>query len=138
MPARQLANGDDPGPRPSASITGGMGDTRTVIYARVSAYDEHANLDRWVNRVMGWASGQRLAVDQVVTEVGWAVGGGWLANPAQLLADPQATMIVGRASRSAGPIWSTSPTLRSPCRDAVSRWSRWLTTPRPATTWPST
>jgi putative resolvase len=45
-----------------------------VVYARVSAHDQRDDLDRQVGRVMAWAGGQQLAVDQVVSEVapGWA------------------------------------------------------------------
>jgi putative resolvase len=59
----------------------------------VSAHHQRADLDRQVSRVMGWVGEQRLAVDQVVTEVGSGLNG---RRPklARLLADPQVTTIV--------------------------------------------
>ena len=47
----------------------------TVVYARVSSPDQRPDLDRQVARVTGWATGQHLAVDRVVTEVGSALNG---------------------------------------------------------------
>ena len=47
----------------------------TVVYARVSSADQRPDLDRQVARVTSWATGQRLAVDRVVTEVGSALNG---------------------------------------------------------------
>ena len=47
----------------------------TVVYARVSSADQRADLDRQVSRVTTWATGQHLAVDRVVTEVGSALNG---------------------------------------------------------------
>ncbi|MEH1013320.1 IS607 family transposase [Micromonospora sp. CPCC 206060] len=47
----------------------------TVVYARVSSADQKADLDRQVARVTTWATGQSLAVDRVVTEVGSALDG---------------------------------------------------------------
>jgi putative resolvase len=91
VPARQLASGtilvDLPAPTPAGA--GG----RTVVYARVSSHDQRPDLDRQVARVMAWAGGRQLAVDQVVTEVGSALNG---RRPklARLLADAQATTIV--------------------------------------------
>jgi putative resolvase len=66
---------------------------RTAVYARVSAHDQRADLDRQVGRVMAWASLQHLAVDQVVCEVGSGLNG---RRPrlARLLADAQVTTIV--------------------------------------------
>ena len=98
VPARQLASGTIlvEVPTPSAA-TGG----RTVVYARVSSHDQRADLDRQVSRVVGWAGGQRLAVDEVVTEVGSGLNG---RRPrlARLLADPQvATIVVEHRDRLA-------------------------------------
>jgi putative resolvase len=90
VPARQLASGtilvDVP-----ASPAGTAG--RTVVYARVSAHDQRSDLDRQISRVVRWANGQQLAVDQVVTEVGSGLNG---RRPrlARLLADPTVTTIV--------------------------------------------
>lgn len=47
----------------------------TVVYARVSSADQRADLDRQVARVTAWATGQGVAVDRVVTEVGSALNG---------------------------------------------------------------
>ena len=65
----------------------------TAVYARVSSADQRADLDRQVARVTTWATGQGLAVDRVVTEVGSALNGRrekFLA----LLRDPQVSTIV--------------------------------------------
>ena len=48
---------------------------QTVVYARVSSADQKADLDRQVARVTVRATGQKLAVDRVVTEVGSALNG---------------------------------------------------------------
>ena len=48
---------------------------QTVVYARVSSADQHADLDRQVARVTAWATGQEMSVDRVVTEVGSALNG---------------------------------------------------------------
>ncbi|MEU4555013.1 IS607 family transposase [Micromonospora violae] len=48
---------------------------QTVVYARVSSADQKADLDRQVARVSVWATGQKLGVDRVVTEVGSALNG---------------------------------------------------------------
>ena len=48
---------------------------RTVVYAGVSSADQRPDLDRQVARVTGWATGQHLPVDRVVTEVGPALNG---------------------------------------------------------------
>ncbi|RQX15241.1 IS607 family transposase [Micromonospora ureilytica] len=66
---------------------------RVVVYARVSSEDQKTDLDRQIARVTVWATGQRLAVDRVVTEVGSAPNGHreeFLA----LLRDPAVTTIV--------------------------------------------
>jgi predicted site-specific integrase-resolvase len=46
-----------------------------VVYARVSSADQRPDLDRQVARVTAWATGQHLAVERVVTEVGSALNG---------------------------------------------------------------
>jgi len=48
---------------------------RVVVYARVSSADQRPDLDRQVTRVTAWATGQHLAVERVVTEVGSALNG---------------------------------------------------------------
>jgi predicted site-specific integrase-resolvase len=61
---------------------------QTVVYARVSSADQRSDLDRQVARVTSWATGQQMAVDKVVTEVGSALNGhrrkflGLLRDPA--------------------------------------------------------
>src|SRR5919199_3026111 len=90
VPARQLASGTILVQVPAASAsTGG----RAVVYARVSAHDQRDDLDRQVSRVMAWAGGQQLAIDQVVSEVGSGLNG---RRPklARLLADPTVAVIV--------------------------------------------
>ena len=58
------------------SVTPGVVPTgSTVVYARVSSADQKADLDRQVARVTTWATGQRLPVDRIVTEVGSALNG---------------------------------------------------------------
>ncbi|MEU0555661.1 IS607 family transposase [Dactylosporangium sp. NPDC006015] len=72
----------------SASTSG-----QTVVYARVSSADRKSDLDRQVARVTTWATGQHLAVDRVVTEVGSALNGHRKRFLA-LLYDPQVSTIV--------------------------------------------
>jgi putative resolvase len=64
-----------------------------VLYARVSAHDQRADLDRQVARLAAWATGQGMIVAEVVCEVGTGVNS---KRPRlkQLLADPHATTIV--------------------------------------------
>jgi predicted site-specific integrase-resolvase len=56
-------------------VTGAKDTGVTVVYARVSSADQRTDLDRQVARVTEWATGQRLSVDRVVTEVGSALNG---------------------------------------------------------------
>jgi putative resolvase len=88
VPARRLPSGTilvDAPDRPSGG--------RAVLYARVSAHDQRADLDRQVARLTAWATGQGVAVAEVVTEVGSGLDG---KRPKlkRLLADPQATVIM--------------------------------------------
>ena len=64
-----------------------------MLYARVSAHDQRADLDRQVARLSAWTTEQGLGVAEVVTEVGSGMNG---RRPKlrRLLADPTATMIV--------------------------------------------
>ena len=56
-------------------VTGASARTgKTVVYARVLSADQKLDLDRQVARVTVWATGQKLGVDRVVTEVGSAQG----------------------------------------------------------------
>jgi predicted site-specific integrase-resolvase len=75
------------GPMPTTA------DGVTVVYARVSSADQRADLDRQVARVTAWATGQKLAVGKVVTEVGSALNGRRQKFLA-LLRDPKVTTIV--------------------------------------------
>lgn len=75
-------------------LTGAAPDAgQVVVYARVSSADQKADLDRQVARVTMWATGQHLAVDRVVTEVGSAFNGHRKKFLA-LLRDPAAATIV--------------------------------------------
>lgn len=49
--------------------------SRTAVYAGVSSADQRADLDRQVAWVTAWATGEQIAVDMVVTEVGSALNG---------------------------------------------------------------
>ncbi|GAA1838166.1 hypothetical protein GCM10009682_63390 [Luedemannella flava] len=64
-----------------------------MVYARVSSVDQKADLDRQVARVTVWATGQRLPVDRVVTEIGSAFDGHCKRFQA-LLGDPSVSTIV--------------------------------------------
>ena len=66
---------------------------RTVLYARVSSYDQRGDLDRQVARLTTWATAQGLAVGEVVTEVGSGMNGK-RRKLARLLSDATATTIV--------------------------------------------
>lgn len=66
---------------------------QVVVYARVSSADQEPDLDRQVARVTVWATGQKLAVDRVVTEVGSALDGHRKEFLA-LLRDPAVSSIV--------------------------------------------
>jgi putative resolvase len=70
------------------SLSGG----RAVLYARVCAHDQRADLDRQVARLTAWATGQGVAVVEVVTEVGSGLNGK-RSKFKRLLADPQVTLI---------------------------------------------
>jgi putative resolvase len=90
LPTRRLPSGtilvEVPG-------TGGVPQRNAVLYARVCAHDQRAELDRQVARLSGWAAGQGSGVAGVVTEVGAGLTG---RRPRlrRLLADPAATMVV--------------------------------------------
>lgn len=66
---------------------------QVVVYARVSSADQKPDLDRQVARVTVWATGRKLGVDRVVTEVGSALNGHRKKFLA-LLRDPAVTTIV--------------------------------------------
>jgi putative resolvase len=88
VPARRLPSGTI-----LVDASGGPPAGRAVLYARVSAHDQRADLDRQVARLTAWATGQGVWVAEVVTEVGSAMNG---KRPKlkRLLADPQVGMIV--------------------------------------------
>jgi predicted site-specific integrase-resolvase len=75
-------------------LTGAVPDAGQVaVYARVSSADQKLDLDRQVARVVVWATGQKIAVDRVVTEVGSALDGHGKKFLA-LLRDPAVSTIV--------------------------------------------
>ena len=75
-------------------LTGAARDIgQVVVYARVSSADQKSDLDRQVARVTVWATGQKLAVDRVVTEVG-SVLNGHRKKFLALLRDPTVTTVV--------------------------------------------
>jgi putative resolvase len=90
VPARRLPSGTILVEAPRSD---GVPDRRVVLYARVSAHDQRADLDRQVARLSGWAARHGVGVAEVVTEVGSGLSG---RRPRlrRLLADPQATTIV--------------------------------------------
>lgn len=69
------------------------GDERLALYARVSAWDQRADLDRQLGRLVDWATTHHRAVHRTVTEVGSGMNG---ARPKlrRLLADATVTTIV--------------------------------------------
>ncbi|MBB3101628.1 putative site-specific integrase-resolvase [Actinoplanes campanulatus] len=76
---------------PVTGVTGDAG--QTVVYARVSSADQEPDLDRQVARVTVWATGQRIGVDRVVTEVGSSLNG-HRKKLLGLLRDPAVSTIV--------------------------------------------
>jgi putative resolvase len=66
---------------------------RTVLYARVSSHDQRSDLDRQVARLTEWATGQGMAVAEVVVEVGSGMNGK-RRRLARLLADATVTTVV--------------------------------------------
>ncbi|MEU2169551.1 IS607 family transposase [Micromonospora chersina] len=83
-------------------LTGAVPDAgQVVVYAGVSSADQKPDLDRQVARVTVWATGQGLAVDRVVTEVGSALNG-HRKKFLSLLRDPAvSTIVVERRDRFA-------------------------------------
>jgi predicted site-specific integrase-resolvase len=73
-----------------------------AVYARVSSADQRADLDRQVARITAWATGEGMAVDRVVTEVGSALNG-HRRKFLTLLRDPAvSTILVEHRDRFAG------------------------------------
>jgi putative resolvase len=75
-------------PRGSQASTG-----RTVVYARVSSHDQRSDLDRQVARLSEWVTEHKMAVDEVVAEVGSGMNGR-RRKLARLLSDPLSRTIV--------------------------------------------
>ena len=66
---------------------------RTVVYARVSAHDQRADLDRQIARITEWATVNGHSVDEVLCEVGSGLNG---KRPKlrRVLPDPSAMVVV--------------------------------------------
>jgi putative resolvase len=70
VPARRLPSGTILVDTPSGPPGG-----RAVLYPDVSAHDQRADPDRHVARLTAWATGQGVAVVEMVTEVGSGLNG---------------------------------------------------------------
>jgi len=66
---------------------------RVVAYCRVSSADQKDDLERQAGRVVAGATGQGLALGQVVSEIGSGMNG-HRRKLTKLLSDPAATVIV--------------------------------------------
>ena len=90
VPARRLPSGTI-----LVEVPGGDGvpEQGAVLYARVSAHDQRADVNRQIAWLSAWAASNGIGVAEVVTEVGSGLDG---RRPklARLLADPTVTMIV--------------------------------------------
>ena len=88
VPARRLESGTIWVDAAAADNTG-----KTVIYARVSSYDQRADLDRQVARFADWATANGHQVGEVVCEVGSGLDG---KRPKlrRILSDPSASVVV--------------------------------------------
>jgi putative resolvase len=80
---------------PAAAQAGGVG-----LYARVSSYDQRADLERQVARLTGWARGAGVPVVRVETELGSGMNGA-RSKLRRLSADPKATIVVEHRDRLA-------------------------------------
>ncbi|MET7400517.1 IS607 family transposase [Dactylosporangium sp. NPDC005572] len=79
---------------PLIPVTGAASDVgQVVVYARVSSAEQKSDLDRQIARVAVWATGRKIAVDRVVTEIGSALDGHRKEFLA-LLRDPAVSTIV--------------------------------------------
>jgi putative resolvase len=67
VPARRLPSGTILVQVPGAEV---VPHRRAVLYARVSAHDQRADLERQVARLSAWAAQQGVSVAEVVAEVG--------------------------------------------------------------------
>lgn len=63
------------------------------LYARVSSYEEKADLERQAVRLAGWAAQAGYRVVRVESEIGSGVNGG-RSKARRLLADPDVTVVV--------------------------------------------
>jgi len=72
-----------------------------IVYTRVSSADQKPDLDRQIARVTTWATGQQLAVSQVVTEVGSALNGHQKKFLALLRSPDVSTIVVEHRDRFA-------------------------------------
>ncbi len=87
VPARQLSTGTIlVEARPETNAPG------TALYARVSSWDQKADLDRQLGRLRTWAARQRLAVVRTEAEVGSGLTGR-RRRLMRLLADPAISTI---------------------------------------------
>jgi putative resolvase len=97
VPARQLPTGTIlvEVPTPPVGVDGCK-----VVSGRVSSHHQRADLDCQVSRVLAWTTAQRLAVQEVVCEVGSGLNG---RRPKlqRLLGDPQVTVLVVHRDRLA-------------------------------------
>ena len=107
---------------------------QVVVYARVSSADQRADLDRQVARVTAWATGCKLPVSRVVTEVGSALNGHRKKFLA-LLRDPAvSTIVVEHRDRFA----RFGAEYVEAALAAQGRRLWWSTRPRSTTTWSAT
>lgn len=88
VPARRLESGTIWVDAAPTDDTG-----RTVIYARVSSYDQRTDLDRQVARLTDWATSNGHCVGEVVCEVGSGLNG---KRPKlrRILSDPSVSVVV--------------------------------------------
>lgn len=88
VPARRLDSGTI-----GVDVTPTDETGRTVVYARVYAHDQRADLDRQVARLTEWATTNGRTVGEVVCEVGSGLDG---KRPKlrRILSDPSASVVV--------------------------------------------
>lgn len=86
VPSRRLESGTLRVDAAAADNTG-----KTVIYVRVSSYDQRADLDRQMARLAGWATANGHQFGEVVFEVGSGLNG---KRPKlrRILSDPSASV----------------------------------------------
>ena len=98
VPFRRLASGTI-----LVDIAEPTGQSRVVLYVRVSSHDRRSDLDRQVSRLTGWATDSGLAVGQVVPR---SVRTSRVQRPklARVLSDPLCHGDCYGASESAGSV----------------------------------